>query len=131
MSEVVYPNRAAMLRARLLNQARPPNQKVTIDGEDFFVRCPSIEDRQRVLTLAGVKKKKKKNDDDEEEIGDVPMDMMMAAAIVCFACDEVGNPLFAPVDMDSLKSAAVGSWVEVLARECLKALNRGMEEAKK
>lgn len=122
---ITYPNKAAALRAKLLGQQTPPARKLEIDGETFFVRHPMLSDRQKMLDLAGVKPKAPtKGKKDEETIDvDVPLDAMMAAACVLLAVDESGAALFTPVDMETIRAASIGGWLERLARACLEALN--------
>lgn len=129
-TQISYPNRAAALRAKLLGQPVAPNSSFVIDGETFHVRHPVIADRQKMLDLAGVKPKapQRGKKDEEIELGDIPMDALMAAACVLLAVDEVGNPLFTPADIEAIRQAPVGGWLEQLSQRCLRALNGGTSE---
>lgn len=126
---IQYPNRAAALRAKLLGQAVAPSKPVVIGVDTYFIRTPLLDDRQRMLDLAGVKKpkpKKGKRKVEEEDLEvDVPLDAMMAAAAVILAVDDVGNPLFTPVDLDAIKKAPLNGWLAELARMCLETLTSG------
>lgn len=114
-----YPNRARLLRERLLSQKSPALEPVEIDGEVFHLRAPVLADRDRITKLAMGRNVV----GDDGKMNDVALDRMLAAALVVLACDEQAEPLFAEADFDDLRQRPVGSWVERLAMRALQKLN--------
>lgn len=119
MSTPTYPNRAKQMRERLLALRPAAPEKLTIDGEDYYVRAPLLTDRDRVRTLAMPKGMKP----EEVEAGNVPVDRMVAAACVILVCDENGAPVFEETDLEIIRSAPVGSAMEQLGMKALGKLN--------
>lgn len=118
---IVYPNRAAALRAKLMAQAVPPPKPLEIDGVTFWIRTPVIEDRTKVGEMAGLKATA--NKDGSVNMGQVPLAAMLAAALIVLAVDEDGQPICTPVDLDVLMKSQAGGWVAQLGEACLKRLN--------
>lgn len=146
-TQIVYTNRAAALRAKILGQAVPPPKLVEVkDGDEvmqFYVRSPVLKERHQILERAGLdakrmvkeaqaaKKGKKGQADDEVEGLDIPIPNLMAAAVIALAQDEVGQPIFTDADFDVILNSRVGSWIEQLAAACLNSVNGGGSEAGK
>lgn len=116
---VQYPNRARMLRDRLLGQQVPPLRSIEIDGETYHLRAPLLEDRDEISRMA----LGPKFDPTKPETMNVAIDRMMAAALIKLACDEKGNPIFEAADFDSIRQTFLGSSLEVLGRKAVEALN--------
>jgi hypothetical protein len=120
MSETpVYPNRARAMRERLLALRPDAPQKVTLDGEDYYVRTPLLSDRDRIRAMAmpsGLKQ-------EDVEAGNIPIDRMVAAACIVLVCDETGAPVFETADFDAIRAAPIGSVLERLGTIALAKLN--------
>lgn len=119
MSNPTYPNRAKQMRERLLALRPTAPEKLSIDGEDYWIRKPLVCDRDRVRAMAMPKGVKV----DDVEAGNVPVDRMLAAACIVLVCDDAGSPVFEEADFDAIRQAPVGSATERLGMAALSALN--------
>lgn len=127
---VTYPNRAKAIRDRLFSLRLPENRPVNLDlggGETqtIWVRTPLIKDRDAVAAMAIGSMAKVKDENgklQDPDLANVPSDRMMAAALIVLVVDEVGSPVFEAVEFDNLRSQAIGSPVERLGMECVRAL---------
>ena len=120
MNPPVYPNRARLLRERLLSQHAPPPEPVTIDGEQFWVATPTIEMQTAIMKLASIDAAKLAK---KGAMADVETDRLMAAAALRLAVDETGAAVFEPADFDAIRQAPTTSTIARLARACLRKLN--------
>ena len=127
---VTYPNRAKTIRDRLFAIRLPENRPVDLDlgagqTQKVWVRTPLIKDRDAVAAMAIGSMPKVKGEDGKMEAPDlanVPSDRMMAAALVVLVVDEVGSAVFDAIEFDNLRGFAIGSPVERLGMECVRAL---------
>lgn len=123
---VTYPNRAAQMRARLMAQPTPPPEPVVIEGATFWLRSPVLTDRDTIQKMAMGSLKVDK--DGNVKTADVPFDRMLAAACVTLVVDEVGQRVFEDTDIEVIRAAAIGSWIEQLAMLAIKKLNPGAKD---
>ena len=125
-----YPNRSKTIRDRLFALRLPENRPLDLDlggGETqkVWLRTPLIKDRDAVAAMAIASMPKVKGEDgkfQEPDLANVPTDRMMAAALVVLVVDEIGNPVFTAEEFDTLRSFAIGSAVEKLGMEAVRAL---------